>query len=52
MAEGIRTALKLLREKKQQETYRTLVERTRGIWAQGDGLSYQKKLRSEWDGHA
>ncbi|MCF8107639.1 MAG: hypothetical protein K9J81_01460 [Desulfohalobiaceae bacterium] len=49
MAEGIRSALKLLRENKHQETYRSLVERTRGIWTQGDGLTYQRKLRSEWE---
>jgi hypothetical protein len=52
MAEGIRMALRLFREKKQRDTYRALVEQTRGIWVQGDGLDYQRKLRSEWDDNA
>lgn len=25
-----------------------LLERTRGIWKQGDGLAWQRKLRDEW----
>jgi Arc/MetJ-type ribon-helix-helix transcriptional regulator len=52
MAEGIRSALRLFREKKQREIYRALVEQTRGIWLHGDGLDYQRKLRSEWDDNA
>ena len=52
MAEGIRSALRLFREKKQRDTYRALVEQTRGIWLHGDGLDYQRKLRSEWDDNA
>ncbi len=49
MAEGIRRALRLLRENKEKDVYRALVERTRGIWVQGDGLEYQRKMRSEWE---
>jgi len=52
MAEGVRKALRLLRENKQRDTYRALVEQTRGIWIQGDGLEYQRKLRSEWEDNA
>ena len=52
MAEGVRNALRLLRENKQRDTYRALVEQTRGIWIQGDGLEYQRKLRSEWEDNA
>lgn len=26
----------------------TLLERTRGLWKQGDGLAWQRTLRAEW----
>lgn len=26
-----------------------LLRKTRGIWKQGDGLAYQRKLRAEWN---
>lgn len=26
----------------------TVLERTRGLWRQGDGLAWQRKLRAEW----
>jgi hypothetical protein len=52
MAEGIRTALRLLRENKEKDTYRTLVERTQGIWGQGDWLDYQRRLRADWEDNA
>jgi Arc/MetJ-type ribon-helix-helix transcriptional regulator len=52
MAEGVRTALRLLRENKQKDTYRALVERTQGTWVQGDGLDYQRRLRADWEDNA
>ena len=26
-----------------------LIEQTRGLWKQGDGLVWQNKMRAEWD---
>ena len=49
VAEGIRQGIKRLRETYESEIYRRLVEKTRGIWKQGDGLEYQMKIRSEWE---
>jgi hypothetical protein len=49
LAEAIRKGVKKLREADGLKTYHTLVERTRGIWRKGDGLKYQRKLRSEWN---
>ena len=48
MAEAIRKAITRLREEEGQSTYQSLIAQTRGIWKKGDGLEYQKKLRSEW----
>jgi hypothetical protein len=48
MAESIRQGIAHLREREEKDLYRTLIEETRGIWKRGDGLAYQKKLRSEW----
>ncbi|MCG2779189.1 MAG: hypothetical protein L6406_26235 [Desulfobacterales bacterium] len=49
VAEGIRQGIKRLRETHESETYHWLVEKTRGIWKQGDGLEYQMNIRSEWE---
>lgn len=49
MAEAIRQGIDQLKKAKKQQTYRQLVENTRGIWKKGDGLAYQKKLRAEWE---
>ena len=48
VAEVIRQGIKRLRETDEPEAYLKLVENTRGIWKQGDGLRYQIGLRSEW----
>lgn len=50
MAEAIRRGIHKLKENEVQETYRAIVENTQGIWKQGDGLDYQRKMRSEWQG--
>ena len=48
LAEAIRRGITRLKEEETAETYRVLVESTRGIWMKGDGLKYQKKIRAEW----
>lgn len=37
-------------EKTHDDDFLTLLENTKGIWQHGDGLVYQEKLRTEWDG--
>lgn len=27
----------------------SLLEATKGVWTEGDGLKYQRRLRAEWD---
>jgi len=49
VAQAIRKGVRKLRETEGLQTYRALVEKTRGVWKQGDGLRYQVKRRSEWD---
>ena len=49
VAEVIRQEIKSLRETHESEAYLKLVENTRGIWKQGDGLRYQMGVRSEWE---
>jgi len=50
MAEAIRQGIHKLKQAEVQETYRTIVKNTQGIWKHGDGLDYQRKMRSEWQG--
>ena len=47
MTELVRRAVRLLQEK-ERDTVAQILERSRGIWTEGDGLEYQIKLRSEW----
>ncbi len=49
VAEVIRQGIKRLRESHGSEAYNKLVENTRGIWKQGDGLKFQMGVRSEWE---
>ena len=49
VAEVIRQGIKKLRETHESEAYHKLVENTRGIWKEGDGLKYQMDIRSEWE---
>jgi len=32
-----------------EPTTEELLEKTQGTWKNGDGLKYQRKIRSEWD---
>ena len=48
VAEAIRQGIRILKEGKLQETYRVLVQSSKGLWKKGDGLKYQRKIRSEW----
>ena len=34
---------------KPRDTYDELLLKTSGLWKQGDGLHYQKKIRNEWN---
>ncbi len=47
MTELVRRAVRLLQEK-ERDTVAQILERSRGIWTEGDGLEYQIKLRNEW----
>jgi hypothetical protein len=49
LAEAIRKGISCLKAVEGEKTYKALVKETTGIWNQGDGLIYQKRLRSEWD---
>ena len=49
LAEAIRQGINKLRETAREDTYKAIVEETRGIWRQGDGLEYQRKIRAEWN---
>ncbi len=49
----IRIAVKHYRQESEHVTkptsFKTLLKKTAGIWTSGDGLAFQKKLRSEWE---
>jgi hypothetical protein len=52
MTEIVRRALALYRRQAaepSEASFEMLLERSRGIWSQGDGLAYQERIRSEWD---
>ena len=51
MAEVIRRAVRRYRDDSEARALPIgdLLERTSGIWSQGDGLSYQQGIRGEWD---
>ena len=48
LAEAIRQGIRRLKDAELQETYRVLVKSTKGLWKKGDGLKYQRKIRSGW----
>jgi hypothetical protein len=48
LAEAIRQGIRRLKDAELQETYGVLVQSTKGLWKKGDGLKYQRKIRSEW----
>ena len=49
-AELIRTAVRKYRDEKKRAALplNDLLEQTSGIWKAGDGLTYQRRLRKEW----
>ncbi|WP_200861511.1 hypothetical protein [Methylohalobius crimeensis] len=52
MTEIVRRALQLYRrqtEQPPQPGFEELLEKTRGIWSEKDGLDYQIRIRSEWE---
>jgi len=49
VAEAIRRGIKQLKNAMAESTYGTLVQNTRGVWEKGDGLAFQKEIRSEWE---
>lgn len=48
MAEAIRRGIGRLKEEEGKNTYEMLVKTSKGLWKKGNGLTYQKKMRSEW----
>ena len=48
MTEIVRIAIRFLRTDRERAVQNLLAE-TSGTWTEGDGLEYQKCMRSEWD---
>lgn len=52
MAELVRAAVRNYRVQQESQDHpslRTALTRTQGLWRQGDGLAWQRRLRDEWD---
>lgn len=50
MTEIVRRALALYRRQSgERPSFDELLERSRGLWREGDGLAYQRRLRDEWE---
>ncbi len=49
VAEAIRQGIRKLKDAELFENYQALVQNTKGLWKKGDGLDYQKEIRSEWN---
>jgi len=51
MTEIVRRAVRRMREDcaSSPEAFDALLRETAGLWERGDGLSYQAKLRTQWD---
>jgi len=47
MARLIREAIRRLHQQ-EDVSLDDLLNQTRGLWRQGDGLAYQRRLRKEW----
>ena len=48
MTEVVRIAIRLLRDDRERALH-GLLSATSGTWTEGDGLEYQKRVRSEWE---
>jgi len=49
VAEAVRRGIRKLKEAEFSENYQTLVLNSKGLWKKGDGLTYQKQIRTDWD---
>lgn len=52
MTQLVRVAIRRYRQSENAASprgVRALLEATRGTWAAGDGLAYQRRVRSDWD---
>jgi Mor family transcriptional regulator len=49
LAEAVRRGIACLKAAEGNTAYRELVQKTGGIWKQGDGLRYQEDIRAEWE---
>ena len=49
VAEAIRRGIRKLKAAEFLENYQTLVLNSKGLWKKGDGLNYQKQIRTEWN---
>ncbi len=49
VAEAIRQGIHRLKESRVESNYHAVVQNTQGLWEKGDGLKYQKDMRSEWE---
>jgi hypothetical protein len=50
MTEIVRRALALYRRQSgERPSFDELLERSRGLWREGDGLAYQQRIRAEWE---
>jgi hypothetical protein len=48
IAEAVRRGIYNLKVCESQNLYGSLLKRTHGLWRKGEGLKYQRKIRSEW----
>jgi hypothetical protein len=48
MTEVVRIAIRYMREEK-EKSFDDLLHQTSGTWREGDGLAYQRRVRSEWE---
>ncbi len=48
MTEVVRMAIRYLREAK-EKSFDDILQSTSGSWREGDGLAYQRRVRSEWE---
>jgi hypothetical protein len=51
MTELVRRAVRQFRKQSgpRAPDFDQLLEQTSGLWRQGDGLAYQKRMRTDWD---
>jgi hypothetical protein len=49
VAEAIRQGIRKLKEAELYENYQALIKNTSGLWKKDDGLTYQIKMRAEWN---